>query len=121
MLTMLSQKRMAAERLRALVEGAAFMVHTAAGACLLHLWLQCVFIACLSALQYGVARCMVVKQNMAWSCTLKYVGTLRPAAAAMLSPLFSSVSAAQEADRDLAVRPGKASRAPALKGGRRKS
>ena len=36
------QKRMAAEQLRALVEGAPFMVHTAAGARLQHLWLQCV-------------------------------------------------------------------------------
>ena len=37
------QKRMAAEQLRALVEGAPFMVYTASGASLQHLWLQCVF------------------------------------------------------------------------------
>ena len=36
------QKRMAAEQLRALVEGAPFIVHTASGASLQHLWLQCV-------------------------------------------------------------------------------
>ena len=39
------QKRMAAEQLRALAEGAAFLVHTTSGACLQNLWLQCALLA----------------------------------------------------------------------------